>query len=238
MTPKLEQGSLDDDYPVNDQSDPDFNVGGVKRILPDELQFEQIVSYMEATYPRPSDPEDVDRYLALLPDRLTHAAMLMLGSAVDHTMPGVAYPKTVGVEDTEFGTLFRPARETGVWAVSYAPLGEKAREFAWQPEVAGAAELAGALIVDVDKPEALEPAIAYARAQGASEVAAWLLYENVPTTADRTILTFPDNTDDVSPNVLVQTPAEYHSTGEISTPAEARRRIRDTAQFLSAGPDR
>ncbi|WP_204337950.1 hypothetical protein, partial [Rhizobium ruizarguesonis] len=113
MTSKLEQGSLDDDYPINDQSNPDFNVGGVKRTLPDELQLEQIVSYMDATYPRPSDAGELDRYLALLPDRLTHAAMLMLGSAVDHAMPGVAFAGEVGLESTEFGPLLRPTHSSG-----------------------------------------------------------------------------------------------------------------------------
>mgnify|MGYP007008890552 FL=1 len=62
---------------INEQGDPDFNVGGVKRDMPPELQLEQLASYMHATY------EDGPNYLALLPDRITHAAMLMLGTAVD-----------------------------------------------------------------------------------------------------------------------------------------------------------
>ena len=84
--PRGQGEDLVDEYPENVQGDPDFNVGGVDRPLPDALQLEQLVSYIEATY----DP-DSPQYLALLPDRITHAAMLMLGSAVDHTMPGVAY---------------------------------------------------------------------------------------------------------------------------------------------------
>lgn len=240
VRPALEQGSLDDAYPLNDQADPAFNVGGVTRTLPDALQLEQILSYIQATYPRPSDPEDVDRYLALLPDRLTHAAMLMLGSAVDHTMPGVAYAGDVSVEPTEYGPLLRPSQATGVWVVAYADLGPRAREFSWQPELAGTAELAGAIIVDVNSPDLFEDAIAFARENDATEVVGWLHHEVFDTSADRTVLSFPTSTDAVPDGALVQVPhgagahTEYYSTGEISTPAEARRRIRDVADYLSA----
>ena len=54
---------------INEQGDPNFNVGGVKREMPPELQLEQLASYIHATY------EDGPAYLALLPDRITHAAM-------------------------------------------------------------------------------------------------------------------------------------------------------------------
>ena len=241
VTPGLAQGSPDDDYPLNEQSDPAFNVGGVKRTLPDDLQLEQILSYMEATYPRPSEEEDVDRYLALLPDRLTHAAMLMLGSAVDHTMPAVAYAGDVQVEDTEFGTLLRPSQVRGTWVVAYADLGPRAREFAWQPELAAAAELAGAVILDVNSRDGMEPAISYAREQGAREVVAWLHRTFFDTSADRAVYSFPPTFTGLPEKALVQVKAgtgrfsEYHVSGEISTPAEARRRIRDVAEFLGAG---
>lgn len=239
MRKPLEQGTLDGDYPVNDQSDPDFNVGGVERILPDELQFEQISSYMDATYPRPSETEDLDRYLALLPDRLTHAAMLMLGSAVDHTMPGVAFVDEIEVESTEFGPLFRPPHPTGVWVVACGPRSPRAREFAWQPEVAAAAELSGAVALDVRR-EDVEAAIAFARERGASDVVVWLYRQRFDTSADRAIYSFPPDYRDIPESALVQVPAgtgaftEYHSTGEVSTPTEARRRIRDVATFLSS----
>ena len=107
MTPpsQLTPGQPDDDYPLNDQASEDFNVGGVKRLLPPEQQLEQLVSYLDVTYPRPDfrppwqggegDPDPADRYVALLPDRITHAAMMMLGTAVDHTSPGVADRKSV-----------------------------------------------------------------------------------------------------------------------------------------------
>ena len=90
---------LVDEYPLNEQGDPNFNVGGIKRDMPPELQLEQLASYIHATY------EDGPNYLALLPDRITHAAMLMLGTAVDHALPAVAeYERGGG------------ARPRGLWA--------------------------------------------------------------------------------------------------------------------------
>lgn len=231
MKKPLEQGTLDDAYPENVQGDDAFNVGGVERLLPDELQLEQILSYMEATYPVEGAPTDT--YLALLPDRLTHAAMLMLGSAVDHTMPGVAFPGEVGVEDTEWGTLFTPTEPNGAWAVSCAPqLGPKAREHAWRPEVAGAAELSGTTILDLDlnEPASAQAAVDAARARGVSSVTLWGLGMLPQAQADATVLTFPDG----SPTgaTLVQTREEYFTRGFISTPTQARRRVSDVAAFL------
>nr|WP_231286590.1 alpha/beta hydrolase [Corynebacterium timonense] len=227
----LEKGSLDDAYPENVQGDSAFNVGGVDRLLPDELQLEQIYAYMEATYP--CDGAPTDTYLALLPDRLTHAAMLMLGSAADHAMPGVAFPGGVGVTETEWGALFTPTEPTGAWAVSCAPaLGPKAREHAWRPEVAGAAELSGARILDVDTPSDAPAAVAYARERGATRVALWGLGALPEATADATVLTFPANGGSAD---YVQHRADYFTRGVISTPEQARRRVRDVADFLRRG---
>ena len=161
---------------------------------------------MDATYPRPSDAGELDRYLALLPDRLTHAAMLMLGSAVAHAMPGDAFAGEVGLESTEFGPLLRPSHSSGVWVVACTALGPRAREFAWQPEVAGAAELSGAVIVDVDSRELVEPAIEFARSQGAAEVVAWLHLDVFATSADRTIVSFPRDSSHAPEGALVQVP--------------------------------
>ena len=88
---------------INEQGDPDFNVGGIKRDMPPELQLEQLASYMHATY------EDGPNYLALLPDRITHAAMLMLGTAVDHALPATKWADGVTVEPHELGVVFRPS---------------------------------------------------------------------------------------------------------------------------------
>ncbi|WP_288832104.1 alpha/beta hydrolase [uncultured Corynebacterium sp.] len=234
MRKPLEQGSLDDAYPENVQGTPEFNVGGVERLLPEQLQMEQIVSYMEATYPVDGEPSDT--YLARLPDRLTHAAMLMLGSAVDHTMPGVAFPGDVSAEDVELGALFTPSRPSGAWAVSCAPaLGPQAREHAWHPEVAGVAELSGVTILDVADAADIPAAVEYARARGAASVALWALGNLPRAEADSYVATFPEAEVSAAENVLVQTRGEYFTTGWVSTPAQARRRVADVAEFLRAG---
>lgn len=237
MRKPLEQGSLDDAYPENVQGTPEFNVGGVERLLPEQLQMEQIVSYMEATYPVDGEPSDT--YLARLPDRLTHAAMLMLGSAVDHTMPGVAFPGDVSAEDVELGTLFTPSRPLGAWAVSCAPaLGPQAREHAWRPEVAGAAELSGVTILDVADAGDIPAAVEYARARSAASVALWALGArgDLPRAeADSYVATFPEAEVSAAENVLVQRREDYFTAGWVSTPAQARRRVADVAEFLRAG---
>lgn len=179
-----------DEGPLNDQGSTDFNVGGVERSLTREQQLEQLVSYMNATYPAPDttppwaggagDPADADRYMALLPDRITHAAMLMLGSALDHTMPGVAYgtkiaktrdlPALSDIPDTPGepvipARIFVPEERSGRWAVSLHPGGfwrgsGAALEMRWRPEVAAAAHLSGTTILDLDYPLAPEHDVA------------------------------------------------------------------------------
>lgn len=227
----LEKGAPDAAYPENVQGDAAFNVGGVERLLPDALQLEQIWSYMQATYPVEGEPSDT--YLALLPDRLTHAAMLMLGSAVDHAMPGVAFPGDVRVEETDLGVVFTPSAPSGAWAVSCAPeLGPKAREHAWRPEVAGAAELSGARIIDVDTPGGATDAVAFAREHGATRVTLWGLGWLAAADADATVLTFPSRGGGAD---YVQHREEYFTRGFVSTPEHARRRVRDVAEFLRRG---
>nr|WP_249041290.1 alpha/beta hydrolase [Corynebacterium tuscaniense] len=182
----LPAGPSNTAYPLNEQGNEDFNVGGVERTLPPKEQLEQLVSYMDATYPVPDftppwkggsgDPGDADRYVANLPDRITHAAMLMLGSGLDHTMPGVAYGMNIGTT-RELPALsdlpdlpgqvdipariFVPTAPTGRWAVSLHSGGwwrgsGQALELQWRPEVAAAAELSGTTILDLDHPLAPE----------------------------------------------------------------------------------
>ncbi|GAB3082656.1 alpha/beta hydrolase fold domain-containing protein [Corynebacterium aquatimens] len=159
------------------EAEAEFTVGGVKRTLSPADQLNQLVSYMDATYPRPDvtapwrggagDRAEADLYLAHLPDRITHAAMLMLGSALDHTMPGVAYSDGITVEELPdlAATLFTPSEPTGRWAISLHPGGwwrgaGIARQMRWQPEVAAAAQLSGTTIVDLDYPLAPEHTVA------------------------------------------------------------------------------
>lgn len=256
VTEPLKQGSPGDACPENRQDAEEFQVGGVERTLPDELQLEQLVSYLEATY-----DASAEQFLALLPDRITHAAMLMLGSAVDHTMPGVAFPGAVHASAHELGTVFTPSSPTGAWGISLFDGPPSAREHSWRPEVAGAAELSGTTILDLDTPSdpaALPAALAAARAQGAETVAVWAFGAAAEACADlagrvdAVVLTYPTGLpeltgvpalvqvatrDEVAPTTW-QLPssarlATYHSTHRIATPAESRRRVREVADFLA-----
>lgn len=187
--------------PVNEQLSEDFHVGGRDREMPPELQLEQLVTYIEATY-----DQDAAQYLALLPDRITHAAMLMLGSAVDHAMPAVAFADGVTVESVELGEVFVPSSPTGAWAVSLNSEVPGHRSHAWQPDVAAAAELSGVTILDVNDVADAEAALAYVReraggsgsadgsgsAGGACSVWAFgSAAASVPSGADAYALTFP-----------------------------------------------
>ena len=204
----LPPGAPDGAYPINEQHGREFQVGGVERTLPAELQLEQLVSYLDATYDRASE-----QYLALLPDRITHAAMLMLGSAADHAMPGVAFPGKVTASSHELGAVFIPSAPSGVWGISLydAPsTAATAQEHAWRPEVAGVAELSGVTILDLDVPAGsagpadetdqgelaarAARAVDFARSQGASAVAVWAFGSSaacVPAGADAYVFTFP-----------------------------------------------
>jgi len=83
----------------DDSTGRDFHVGGQDRNLSEAEQLEQLSWYINEHHPMPTAPADKDAWLARLPDRLTHAAMLMLGAAVDHTMPGVAFTQGVEVQE-------------------------------------------------------------------------------------------------------------------------------------------
>ncbi len=230
--------NLVEQFPLNEQGDPNFHVGGVDRELPPEEQLEQLLSYVQATY------EPSENYLALLPDRLTHASMLMLGSAVDHAMPGVAFTKDAAVSQCEWGPIF--GAPSSHWCVSSFDGPEAGREHMWRPEVAGAANLSGVSILDLNSPENPENmarAIEYARAQGAEHVTAWVFGSAPLAPADSYILTFPTELPKLSAPHLIQVATKdevaprfegelYHSTHYVSTPAEARRRVQDAAEFL------
>ncbi|WP_080792738.1 alpha/beta hydrolase [Corynebacterium pacaense] len=204
----------------------EFQVGGIDRELSDEQQLEQLTSYFDAHYPLPDftppwaggkgDPGPADRYSAHLPDRITHTAMLMLGSAVDHSMPGVAYLGGISTESIPqlAAERFIPSEPSGRWAASFHSGGwwrgsGDSLEYQWRPEVAAVAELSGTTILDLDYPLAPEHTIAemnsavaaaveYARSHGASSVTGWgyssgaaLVVLNTPL-FDAQVLTFPD----------------------------------------------
>ena len=175
----------------------EWNIGGTDRQLSPEQQLEQLSSYMEVHYPLPDfrppwagggSPE-ADRYCALLPDRIVQASMMVLGSAVDHSLPGTAFTEGVSVEDSEVGAIFVPSEPNGRWAVSLHSGGwwrgdGTALEMQWRPEVAAAAQLSGTTIIDVDYPLAPEHTVAemvrsvkaavdYAYSHDAERVTVW-----------------------------------------------------------------
>ena len=275
----------------------EWNIGGTDRQLTPEQQLDQLSSYLEVHYPLPDfrppwagggSPE-ADRYCALLPDRIVQASMLVLGSAVDHSLPGTAFTDGVTETESEVGAIFRPSEaDNRRWAVSLHSGGwwrgdGKALQMQWRPEVAAAAQLSGTTIIDVDYPlapehtvaemvQSVQAAVDYARAHGAEHVTVWgyssggALAALVP--ADALLLTFPDFgalaklpekirgdfTLDAHKlgasysRILVQTAlqdeiaekveipgaenGEYVAMHRISTPAVARQRIRDAAEFL------
>ncbi|WP_087116949.1 hypothetical protein [Corynebacterium urinipleomorphum] len=239
----LPQGNAGDAYPVNEQHLEDFNVGGVERSLPPQQQLDQLVSYMESSYPVPDagDSEALDRYLAALPDRLTHAAMLMLGSGLDHTMPGVAYGMGVEIQDVPGigARVFAPAggaqaSPTGPWAVSSHPgFGPRSLEHYWRPLVAAVAQLSGVTIVDIEDPN-----------EGSVSAALEFIAKQEPSTTAVLAMEPQRVADQYSVNPVDAAPLLYPADGYaasqigdgpgiIATPEEFRRIVRDTAQKLS-----
>lgn len=275
----------------------EWHIGGSDRQLSEPEQLEQLSSYLEAHYPLPDfrppwaggGSPAADRYCALLPDRITHAAMLVLGAGVDHSLPGTKFTAEITRHDSEVGAIFVPPTPTGRWAVSLHSGGwwrgnGQALEMQWRPEVAAAAQLSGTTLIDVDYPLAPEHtvdemvasvrrAVEHARAQGAESVTVWgyssggALAALLSKDVDALALTFPDfaalgNLPDTLragyelpavdsyPRTLVQTAlydevaspvtipsaerADYVSQHRISTPAVARQRIIDTAEFLKS----
>ncbi|MDO5032580.1 alpha/beta hydrolase [Corynebacterium sp.] len=141
--------------------------------LTQEEQLEHLASYLNAHYPLPDfrppwkggGSPDADRYCALLPDRIVQASMLLLGTAVDHSLPGTAFTEGISVEDSVYGALFVPSEPSGRFAVSLHSGGwwrgsGQALEMQWRPEVAAAAQLSGTTILDVDYPLAPEHTVA------------------------------------------------------------------------------
>ena len=242
--------------PLNDQGSPEFNVGGVERALSPKEQLEQLVSYMNATYPAPDttppweggtgDPAEADRYMGHLADRITHASMLMLGSAVDHTMPGVAYTDKISQKSCELGEIFGNSTS---WIISLWDGPHVAKDHFFRPEAAALAQLSGCTVLDVDDVGDASSAVAFARNSGAKTVAVWAFSSGcdyVPKDIDKVAFTFPTKVVRLDVPTFTQVGTEdsigmkiegaqtYHSTHYIQTPAEARRKVRDLAEFFRA----
>ena len=204
----------------------EFRVGGVEREMPAEEQLEQLYSYIDAHYDLPDftppwrggsgDPDPADNYIARLPDRITHAAMLMLGSGLDHSMPGVVWAEGIEVSEVPevAGRLFTPSEPTGAWAVSFHSGGwwrgsGNALEIAWRPEVAAAAQRSGTVILDLDYPlapqstladmnDTVRKAVGIAKHHNATSITGWGYSSGAALAAlnaslfDALVLTFPD----------------------------------------------
>src|SRR5699024_4799398 len=116
---------------VNDGDNQQWHIGGYDHAMSQEDQLEQLYSQIEAHFPLPDftppwkgglgDPTAADNYSAKLTDRITQAAMMVLGSAVDHSMPGVAFTEGIDVSNpSEELTQFTPAETTSTtWIVSF-----------------------------------------------------------------------------------------------------------------------
>lgn len=248
----LPQGEAGAAYPVNEQHLEDFQVGGVERSLPPAEQLAQIVSYMENSYPVPgtagagagandeesADADALDRYLAALPDRLTHAAMLMLGSGLDHTMPGVAYGMNVDARELpELGAcVFTPSAGANArWAVALNPgFGPRATEHHWRPLIAALAELSGTAIVDA--PADMFEAALDVIAQQPATVSAFIAEQHSADTPAGTVQI--DAAPLLAPSPGYATAAigdeSAGNSGVIATPEEYRRIVRDLADQLRA----
>jgi len=204
----------------------EFRVGGVEREMPAEEQLEQLYSYIDAHYDLPDftppwrggsgDPDPADNYIARLPDRITHAAMLMLGSGLDHSMPGVVWAEGIEVSEVPEvgGRLFTPSEPTGAWAISFHSGGwwrgsGNALEIAWRPEVAAAAQRSGTVILDLDYPlapqstladmnDTVRKAVGIAKHHNATSITGWGYSSGAALAAlnaslfDALVLTFPD----------------------------------------------
>ena len=218
----------DKDRDVDNQ---EWHIGGFDHVMSQEDQLEQLYSHIAAHFPLPDftppwkggagDPSAADNYSAKLTDRITQSSMMVLGSAVDHSMPGVVFTDGIEVTAPAPGlTQFAPAvldsselassacivsfHSGGWWRGSGAAL-----EMQWHPEVAAAANLAGVIALDVDYPlapehtvadmvEAGRDAINHARANGAGNIVLWgyssggALATLLADEADALVLTYPD----------------------------------------------
>lgn len=184
----------------------DFVVGGQDRKLSDKEQFELLEWYIHEHYPL----TDLEDWLARLPDRLTHAAMMQLGTAADHEMPGVLYGPGVSMSEHGLGTLFTPSKPTGRTAVaSFGRAHGPATENYWFPLVAAAAQLSGSTILATNQ---------VAEAKGFSSYA-WGLGEGCPLVEDAGF-----------DNYLLTRP----EGNWIQTPKSAREEIQAVAEFLKS----
>ncbi|PRQ10380.1 hypothetical protein C1Y63_11825 [Corynebacterium sp. 13CS0277] len=188
-----------------------FHVGGHEGTLSPEEELLQIDWYMGQHHPQPQDPHEYAGWVARLPDRLTHAAMMVLGAARDHSWPGTNLGAGLTISTTPVAEVFTPDGQaaTGPRVLALRPEGldDTARAMAWQPPLAALAVQAGAEVWDLHDPAALSGALAAAQSPlvvlGAGSAARTILRaaaagELSPATC-RIVLSRPDIPDTIDP---------------------------------------
>lgn len=247
----------------------DFQIGGHEREMPESERLEQLASFIDAHYDKPAGWEaeaghtgsveqrvEIENYLARLPDRITHAAMIMLGSAVDHSLPVTAYAQGIETRDDEFGRWYLPENPRGVavavvggWWYAGA-----AREMSWEPEIAALAGYSQRAIFSVHFPLLPEASAAEASAfvrraveavrasaettAESNELLAWgkwagadLLLEHADL-VDALVLTFPSADSSAVAGVgkrVVRQQLTAHR--HVATPTTARAAVREIAEL-------
>ena len=246
----------------------DFQIGGHERDMPETERLAQLASFIDAHYDKPAGWEaeakqveaaeqlveqraELENYLARLPDRITHAAMIMLGSAVDHSLPVTAFAGNVETRDDEFGRWYIPENPHGVAVAGVGGwwYAGAAREMSWEPEIAGLAGASGRQILSVHfplQPEAtVEQARAFVRqavesARGDGEIVAWgkwagadLLLDNAELVEAALAVTFPssDSAPATDARVLVQ---DLVAQRHVATPTVSREALQNIAEFWDA----
>lgn len=122
-----------------------------------------------------------------------------------------------------------------------------AKEHFFRPEAAALAQLSGCAVLDVDDVREARAAVDFARNSGAKTVGVWAFSSGcgyIPKNVDKVALTFPTKVVTLDVPTFTQVGTEdsigakiegaetYHSTHYIQTPAEARRKVRDLAEFF------
>ncbi|MDO4909407.1 MAG: hypothetical protein Q3962_06125 [Corynebacterium sp.] len=115
-----------------------MQVGGNEQGLSAWEECAQLVWYFEEHYPI---TEDFDSWAARVPDRLTHAAMMQLGAARDHSL--FVLDPAITVDGTRVGSGTGPV----IRALPHPAWGPLYREMAWIPELATISAAAG---VDIE----------------------------------------------------------------------------------------
>lgn len=118
----------------------EFIIGGNEEGLSEYEKCAQLVWYFKEYYPITTD---YDNWAARLPDRLCHAAIMQLGTAVDHSFPGTKGDYDVTISDN--GITVQDPKIT-IYAQPHPEWGPLYTEMVWIPELVELASQASAHI--------------------------------------------------------------------------------------------